>query len=98
VRNICIVDYRPDVDSAIRSLDPNAAYDTFEQFGFPINTYGMKDDVLEFCHGDTAEFLDLYANAKRQLRELVNASRCLYINSDMLDQKERVRLRKALQD
>jgi hypothetical protein len=98
VRNICIVDYRPEEGSVIRPLGSEETYDMFEQFGFPINTYGMKDDVLEFCHGDTGEFLTVYANAKRQLRELVNVSRCLYVNSDMLNLKERARLREALQD
>jgi hypothetical protein len=58
----------------------------------------MKDDVLEFCKGDTEQFLIVYANAKRQLRELVNAARCLYVNADMLNPKQRARVREALQD
>jgi hypothetical protein len=96
VRNVCIVDYRPEAGSAITTLSSAAAYDMFEQFGFPINTYGMKDDVLEFCHGDAAEFLAVYGNAKQQLRELVNGAHCLYVNADMLNPKERARLMKAL--
>jgi hypothetical protein len=98
IRNICIVDFHAGTDSVISAVDTAAAYDIFEQFGFPINTYGMKDDVLEFYHGDLTQFINTYETAKRQLRELVHACSCFYVNCDMMVPQGRARLRAALRN
>lgn len=96
IRNICVLDYNPGRQSGIQPLTSDAAYDIFEQFGFPINTYGMKDDILQFFGGDVAQFVDAYASMKRHLRKLVESSSCFYVNCDMMDPDQRARVRRVL--
>jgi hypothetical protein len=95
VRNVCVVDYH-DGASRIAPLSASAAYDLFEQFGFPINTYGMKDDILEAFGGDLAAFTTGYAAMKAQLRALVDGASCFYVSCDMMLPENRARLRDAL--
>jgi hypothetical protein len=95
VRNICVVDYSPGA-ARVEALDTDSAYDLFEQFGFPINTYGMKDDVLEHFGGDIHGFAAGYAGMKGQLREMVEGASCFYVSCDMMNPEARARLREAL--
>ncbi len=96
IQNVCVVDYDPARRACIEPIEEEFAYLLFEQFGFPINTYAMKDDVLEFCGGDLGQFAVVYAEMKKRLRTVVSEAQCLYVNCDMMQADHRARLRSHL--
>ncbi|MGK4579919.1 FomB family phosphonate monophosphate kinase [Kitasatospora sp. HPMI-4] len=85
IRNLCIVDYRPDRPSRFEEVDeePFAAF--LDLFAFAIGTYGLKDDVLAHLDNDFDRYGEAYAGMKRRMHELIRSARRLYINADMLD-------------
>ena len=87
--NICVVDCHDDQPTRVERLGSADAYDFFEQFGFPINTYGMKDDVLKYYGGNVSRFLEGYSAMKSTLRRVVDNAGCLYVCCDMLNAKNR---------
>jgi hypothetical protein len=85
VRNLCVVDHRPDRPFGIRRLDSERTFDFLEQFAFPVSAYGLKDDLLAHCGGDLDRYTDVYARMKAHLLALVEGAQRLHVNMDMLD-------------
>ncbi len=85
VRNLCVVDHRPDRPFQIRRLDSHSTFDFLEQFAFPVSAYGLKDDLLAHCGGDLDRYCEVYARMKAHLLALVEGAACLHVNMDMLD-------------
>ncbi|MEV7010658.1 FomB family phosphonate monophosphate kinase [Streptosporangium sp. NPDC051022] len=85
VRNLCVVDYRPDRPAGIHPIDPERCYDFLEQFAFAVSAYGLKDDLLAFCGGDFDRYTEIYAAMKERLRVLVTQCLLWRVNVDMLD-------------
>jgi hypothetical protein len=90
------VDYHAGRSARLERLTSADAYDIFEQFGFPISTYGMKDDVLDCYAGDFAGFVSGYADMKRRLHDLVSGATCVYASGDMMDPRQRANVRRIL--
>ncbi|MEU4062669.1 FomB family phosphonate monophosphate kinase [Streptomyces wedmorensis] len=91
IRNLCIIDYRPDRPSRFEEVaeEPFAAF--LDLFAFAIGTYGLKDDVLAHLGDDFDRYGEAYAAMKRRMHELIASTRRLYINADMLDPEVRDR-------
>lgn len=85
VRNLCIVDWRPDRPTGLRELPVDTCYEFLEQFAFPVSAYGLKDDLLAHVDGDLDRYTTVYAAMKQQLRRLVSNCRLWLANVDMLD-------------
>jgi hypothetical protein len=96
VRNICVVDYQAGRRARVERLACEDAYNIFEQFGFPISTYGMKDDVLEMCGHDIGRFARVYADMKQKLGALVDATSSFYVSCDLTDAGSRTAVTEAL--
>lgn len=85
VRNLCVVDHRPDRPFRISRLDTARTSDFLEQFAFPVSAYGLKDDLLAHCGGDLDRYCEVYARMKAHLLALVDGAACWHVNMDMLD-------------
>ncbi len=96
IGHVCVVDYDTRRKTGIHEIDPDDTYHMFEQFGLPINTYGIKDDILEFCRGDLARFVEVYTEMKERLRTVVESASCWYVNCDMMQAKNRKQLHSYL--
>jgi hypothetical protein len=89
VRNIVIVDYRPDRPRRLERLPAQTMTDFLEQFSLGVTVYGLKDDLLVHRGGDFDEFARTYRDMKERLATLTAGVRCFYANVDMLDAAER---------
>jgi len=96
VRNLCVIDYRPEFDRGIRRLDPRRFYQFIDQFAFPPSTYGLKDDLLAHVGGDMDHYLDAYGRMKDTMRTTVENANLFHINVDMLDPDQRARALEVL--
>lgn len=52
--------------------------------------------MLAFFRGDLFAFAEGYVAMKRQLREAIAGTRCLYVSADMMAQGNRHALRRAI--
>lgn len=89
VRNLVIVDYNPQRSRGLTCISPAATETFMDQFSFAVTTYGLKDDLLAHHGLDFDLYISSLERMRRQLTELVGASRCYRANIDMLDKNAR---------
>jgi hypothetical protein len=85
VRSVCLVNYRGPEHCEIRELDRDVLLDYMEQFALAVNVYGLKEDLLDSLAADVTRFSEQMSQMKRQLRTVINQSRCYSLSCDAED-------------
>ncbi|MEV8057741.1 FomB family phosphonate monophosphate kinase [Streptomyces antimycoticus] len=89
VRNIVIVNTRPEAPSGFSRVDPDTALPFLEQFGLGVTTYGLKDDLIAHFDYDLQRYAKHYTSMKVNLSHLCGNARCYVSNVNMMDVRVR---------
>ncbi|CDR02675.1 hypothetical protein GCM10022420_094310 [Streptomyces iranensis] len=89
IRNIVIVNSRPEAPSGFRRVDPSTAFSFLDQFGLGVTTYGLKDDLIAHFGYDLQRYAEHYKSMKEGLSRLCENARCFVSNIDMMDARVR---------
>ncbi|MFD5539770.1 FomB family phosphonate monophosphate kinase [Streptomyces sp. NPDC127079] len=85
VRNLCIINYNPDLAPCFEEVDEEPFTAFLDLFARAPATYGLKDDVLAHLDNDFYQYSAAFMAMKRRMSDLVGRARRFYINADMLD-------------
>jgi hypothetical protein len=96
IRNVCIVNYRPDQPEEFRYASREEAIAYLDQFALALNVYGLKEDIFDFVGARLKDFSAVLARDRLAVSGLAEAGRVFYANVDVLNDTTYERISQAL--
>lgn len=81
---IVVVDYDPRRSEQVYRIDASDAFEFLTHFAGAVDTYGMKDDVLEAVGGDIFEFNHIIERQESLLADLLSQTEVYVSHLDMM--------------
>jgi len=83
IKNVCIVNYRPDQPEEFRYASYEEAIAYLDQFALALNVYGLKEDIFDLVGARLKDFSAVLARDRQAVYGLAEAGRVFYANVDV---------------
>ena len=82
LKYIFIVNSRKDGGYLLEKISPKDMFNYMQQFSLAINVYGLKEDIIDDCDGNSSSFSNIIKNNNDMLYTLAQNCECYYVNID----------------